>query len=198
MSRIPLIPKPGIFLLSTILLSSCSQTESGMKKQTKKPAKGTVVISEGYETDQRDHGRPVVLIASALEVKPEVFRKAFSGVQPSKMGPPSPSRARANKKVLMDALGKYGVTNDRLDEVSNYYRYNRQRGELWKHKPASVTAIIKDGKLTGFRIDDPGSGYSSVPKIRVAGFEKQKIKAEIQFSKDFKKNGRITSVKLVE
>jgi len=32
---------------------------------------------------------------------------------------PTPSAARDNKKVLMDALGPYGISNERLDEVSN-------------------------------------------------------------------------------
>ena len=41
-----------------------------------------VTFSGGHETYPRDHGRPVVLVAAALNVKPEVFRKAFSGVTP--------------------------------------------------------------------------------------------------------------------
>ncbi len=42
-----------------------------------------VTFSGGHETDPKDHGRPVVLVAAALNVKPEVFRKAFSGVTPA-------------------------------------------------------------------------------------------------------------------
>ena len=41
---------------------------------------GDVVIQGGYETDSRDNGRPVRLIAAALEVPDEVFREAFAGV----------------------------------------------------------------------------------------------------------------------
>ena len=83
----------------------------------------SVVFTGGYETDLRDHGRPVALIAAALGVEPEVFRQAFSNVKPARGGAPSAARVRANKEVLMSALGKQGITNDRLDTVSNYYRY---------------------------------------------------------------------------
>ena len=48
-----------------------------------------VVFSGGHETDGRDGGRPVILIAAALKVKPEVFRAAFSGVHPARGGGPS-------------------------------------------------------------------------------------------------------------
>jgi hypothetical protein len=40
-------------------------------------AKVPVTFSGGHETDPQDRGRPVVLVAGALGVKPEVFRKAF-------------------------------------------------------------------------------------------------------------------------
>ncbi len=39
-----------------------------------------VQISQGHEIGKNDYGRPVNLIAAALEVKPDVFREAFSGV----------------------------------------------------------------------------------------------------------------------
>ncbi|MEQ1843928.1 MAG: hypothetical protein ABL994_26285 [Verrucomicrobiales bacterium] len=35
----------------------------------------------------------------------------------------------------MSALGKYGITNERLDTVSNFYRYPPGRGDLWKTTP---------------------------------------------------------------
>jgi hypothetical protein len=80
-----------------------------------------VTFSGGHETDPKDHGRPVVLVAAALEVKPEVFREAFSGVTPARGGKPSQEEARRNKAALMKVLKPHGVTNERLDEVSNYY-----------------------------------------------------------------------------
>lgn len=41
-----------------------------------------VTFSGGHEIGKNDYGRPVALIAAALEVEPEVFREAFSGVTP--------------------------------------------------------------------------------------------------------------------
>src|SRR5882757_5216491 len=105
--------------------------------------KAEVVFSGGHETDSRDHGRPVNLVAGALEVKPEVFREAFSGVTPAKNGKPSGEEARRNKTALMKVLQPYGVTNDRLDEVSNYYRYRPQAGEMWPVKEAKAVAIVE-------------------------------------------------------
>src|SRR4051794_12261065 len=74
-----------------------------------------LTFSGGHEIGKNDFGRPVVLIAAALEVKPEAFREAFSGVTPSKSGKPSPAEARKNKEALMKVLGPLGVTNERLD-----------------------------------------------------------------------------------
>ncbi|MGB0580486.1 MAG: hypothetical protein ACPGVU_12345, partial [Limisphaerales bacterium] len=106
----------------------------------------SVTLEGGYATDPRDNGRPVALIGPALGVTPEIFRDAFSGVTPARDGRPGPDHARANKRVLMDALGKHGITNERLDEVSNFYRYQPQDGGLWKHEPAEILAVMKDGK----------------------------------------------------
>lgn len=160
-------------------------------------ADGRVVFRGGYETDSRDSGRPVALIAAALGVEPQVFRDAFSNVQPSSFGPPSALRARANKKVLMDALAKHGVTNERLDEVSNYYRYRPGDGEVWQSTPARAEAIIEDGEVTGIQIVEAGAGYTSLPKISVAGYGDVKVTAKIEFSKDIRANGRITSLSIV-
>src|SRR3954462_1660650 len=80
-------------------------------------AKVPVTFSGGHETDRRDHGRPVVLVAAGLGVAPEVFRDTFSGVHPAGPGSGGPTReeAQKNKQALMSVLGKYGITNDRLD-----------------------------------------------------------------------------------
>tara|TARA_R110002111_G_scaffold227346_2_gene288878 strand:+ start:276 stop:1139 length:864 start_codon:yes stop_codon:yes gene_type:complete len=159
---------------------------------------GSVIFTGGYETDPRDHGRPVSLIAAALDVESQVFRDAFSNVNPARNGAPTEARVHANKKVLLDALGKHGVTNDRLDEVSNYYRYQPGRGELWKYTPTSATAIIKNGKVTGFKISNPGSGYTTPPMVTVAGHEQVQVKAILEFSKNFRNNGSIKSLTIVE
>ncbi|MFI4852801.1 MAG: hypothetical protein ACIAZJ_27125 [Gimesia chilikensis] len=155
---------------------------------------GTVIIEGGYETDPRDHGRPVNLIAAALGVEPQVFRDAFSNVRPARNGAPTEARARANKEVLLAALGKYGITNERLDEVSNYYRYQPHNGEVWKRTPASATAVIKDGKVTGFNITRAGSGYTTPPRITVAGYPDLQITAALQFGPDFSQNGSLKSL----
>src|SRR4051812_25461765 len=61
-----------------------------------------VVFSEGHDTDPRDRGRPVVLVAGALGVAPEVFREAFSGVHPAgpNSGGPTHEEAQKNKAAL--------------------------------------------------------------------------------------------------
>jgi hypothetical protein len=166
-------------------------------ERTEKQPVGSVIFEGGYETDPQDHGRPVALIAAALGMKEEVFRQAFSGVTPARGGGPTPERARDNKKVLMDALGKYGVTNDRLDTVSNYYRYNGAAGEVWKRSAATAKAVIKDGKVTGISITNAGAGYTTPPTVTVAGYDNVKVQATIEFSQDFAQNGRLKTLKIV-
>jgi hypothetical protein len=154
-----------------------------------------VVFSGGYETDPRDRGRPVVLIAAALGVPPEVFREAFTRVQPAPGGShPDPEQVRRNKEALMQALGPYGVTNERLDEVSNYYRYNRQRGEMWRNTPARAYAVFKEGKFIKFVVEDAGSGYSSPPTVTVPGVKNVTAGTMLAFSRSFEKNGAIDVV----
>ncbi|MFC5407625.1 hypothetical protein [Cohnella soli] len=158
----------------------------------------TVLISGGFETDPQDHGRPVVLIASALGVPTEVFRKAFSGVTPAGLDRgPTVEEAQSNKAALMKVLSPYGITNDRLDEVSNYYRYNGKNGGIWKRTLATATPIIKDGVVTGVTVTNPGSGYSSTPTVTIKGPNGiVTAKATVVFTKDFKTNGSISSITL--
>jgi hypothetical protein len=159
--------------------------------------KGTVVFTGGYDTDPRDHGRPVVLIAAALKVPEDVFRKAFSGVKPAPAGEePQEDQVRRNKQTLLDALGPYGVDDDRLNEVSNFYRYNGSGGQMWKNTPAKATAIITDGKVTGFTITDPGAGYSSAPTVSVVGYD-VKAKVELNFETDLAKTGSVKSITVI-
>jgi hypothetical protein len=156
-----------------------------------------VVFSGGFETDQRDHGRPVILIASALGVAPEVFRETFTHVHPAGPGSGGPTReeAQQNKKALMDGLGKYGVTNDRLDAVSNYYRYPPGRGGRWKTADASANALVKDGKVVSFEIVDHGSGYTMEPTVTVPGVTAPAAyKVKLAYTKQFETNGSIEAV----
>lgn len=159
---------------------------------------GTVLFRGGYDTKRVDRGRPVKLIAAALGVEEEVFREAFSGVRPSQDGPPSEGEARRNKDVLMEALAKHGVTNDRLDEVSNFYRYRPGRDQLWKHEAAAAELVLQDGKPVEIKVTRPGFGYMTPPEIVVAGYPDLKVEAELEFSEDLQQNGSIKTLKIVE
>ena len=160
-------------------------------------AKFPVAFAGGHDTDPRDGGRPIVLIAAALEVTPEVFREAFRGVTPAK-GPRSQptTRPRKNKDALMKVLKPYGVTNDRLDEVSNFYRYRPQNGELWRVAAAKAHAVVEGGKITQIVVDEPGYGYSSPPTATVSGLKDISLKVAIRFAKDLKKNGAVEAIEL--
>jgi hypothetical protein len=154
-----------------------------------------VVFSGGHDTDPRDHGRPVVLVAGALGVAPEVFREAFSHVRPAPAGSqPTPDQVRQNKAALMNALGKYGITNERLDEVSNYYRYRPGSGSLWPTREANAVALISGGKITGFEVVNGGSGYSSPPKVSVPGVTTPNARVELSFGKEFDSNGTVRTI----
>lgn len=154
-----------------------------------------VVFSGGHETDPRDHGRPVVLIAGALGVPPEVFRDAFSRVHPAdpEKGP-VPAEAQANKAALLATLEKYGVTNERLDQVSDYYRYVASRHQSWPTQSAVANAMIQNGRIIGYEIVNGGSGYSSNPDIIVPGFPSHAA-VEFAYGKSFEKNGSIRSIR---
>lgn len=184
-------------LLSTLVLAATvlNLHAADTKELPKDVKRVPVTFTGGYETDPRDKGRPVVLIAGALGVAPQVFRDAFSNVRPA--GPdrgPTDAEARKNKEVLMKALGKHGITNERLDEVSNYYRYMKSHGEMWKHKPAIANALVKDGTVIGYEITNAGSGYSSTPTVTVPGVKDAKATVTLTYDKSFEKNGSISAI----
>lgn len=153
-----------------------------------------ITFSGGHEIGRDDHGRPCVLIAAALGVRTEVFREAFSGVTPARGRGPSGDEARKNKDALLRVLGPHGVTNERLDEVSDYYRFKPQDGEIWRHKDARARAIVEDGKVVRVVIDDPGSGYSTPPRAKLAGPGGTELVVKLHFDKDLAKNGSIESI----
>jgi len=154
-----------------------------------------VVFSGGHETDPQDRGRPDILIAAALGVPTEVFRDAFKQVHPAPAGTePDPDQVRKNKAALMGALGPYGVTDDRLNTVSNYYRYSRSKGEMWRTQEATAYAIISSGAVTSIVILNGGSGYSSPPAVSVPGYKLSGASAELTFSKSFEENGSVNGI----
>ncbi len=162
------------------------------------PSTYSVVISGGLTTVPQDKGRPVVLIAAALGVPTEVFREAFSGVTPSGLdSQPSQELAQRNKAALLKVLAPYGITNERLDEVSNFYRYNGNKTATWQKTSATATAIVTDGVVTGVTITNPGAGYSSTPTVTITGpTGTVTAKAVVTYTQDFKTNGSITSITL--
>jgi hypothetical protein len=94
----------------------------------------------------------------------------------------------------MAALGKYGITNDRLDEVSNFYRYPPGSRELWRHRPATANALVSDGSVDGFEITAGGAGYTTAPTVSVPGAKLSSAKVELNFGKSFEKNGSVQKI----
>lgn len=190
-----------ISFLLFFLLAACGSNSISKKSATESVVQQIVpngevqvVITSGHDTDPRDGGRPVVLIASALGVPSEVFREAFSHVNPASAGmEPNPIQVKLNKSALLSVLEPYGVTNDYLDTVSNYYRYKRSAGETWPQTPATVEAILTDGIVTGFEITNPGSGYSSIPVITVLNSDVTAT-ATLTFTTDFNTNGSLADI----
>jgi hypothetical protein len=103
---------------------------------------------------------------------------------------------RANKNALMTVLGKHGITNDRLDEVSNFYRYRPGRDELWRHQSAVANALVKDGAVIAFEVVSSGSGYSSPPTVTVPGIKTGEVKVTLSYGRDLKKNGSVSTIAL--
>jgi hypothetical protein len=85
------------------------------------------------------------------------------------------------------------VTNERLDQVSDYYRYVASRNELWPTQPAVAYATVQGGKIVGYKIVSGGSGYSSTPVVSVAGFSNN-AQAELAYGKSLEKNGSVRSI----
>ncbi|BBO32446.1 hypothetical protein [Lacipirellula parvula] len=161
-------------------------------EETRVPVK----FAGGHDISKKDFGRPIPLIAAALGVKPEVFRKAFSGVTPARGRGPSGAEARKNKEALLSVLGPHGVTNERLDEVSDYYRFRPQEDELWPVKAAKAEAIVEDGQIKRIVVTEPGHGYSTPPRASVKGFSDAKLHVELAFSKTLKKNGAVKAIEI--
>ena len=155
-----------------------------------------VTFTGGHEIGKADHGRPCVLIAAGLGVETDVFRKAFSGVTPAKGRGPSGAEARQNKVALLRVLGPHGVTNERLDEVSNYYRFRPQDDEIWTHKAARAHAVVANGRAVKVVVTEPGSGYTTPPRLSIPGVEPAEFVVKLHFDKRLDRNGSIESIEV--
>jgi hypothetical protein len=182
--------KFGLLFLATMLALAAQSTPSAPGDETQV----ALVFSGGHETEGEDHGRPVVLIAAALNVPPEVFREAFRHVKPAAAGEePQEGQVRLNKQALLQRLGPYGVTDDRLNEVSNYYRYARFRGEMWPTISAEGFATVRNGVVTGITVTKGGAGYSSPPQVSLPGVTAI-LTARLVFGTDLKTNGAVGEI----
>ncbi len=177
-------------------MGACSNPTTGIAAQ-EGDRRVPVEFVGGHYTEPIDRGRPVQLIGAALGVSAEVFREAFSGVTPARGRGPTGAEARANKQALMRVLGPYGITNNRLDEVSNYYRYRPQAGEMWPTRDAKAVALVVDGRIVGFEITDGGAGYNSRPQIRVEGFGEVPATVTVEYGTNLSTNGRVTAIELL-
>lgn len=65
----------GLITMCVLTIAVRSNSVASQAAETKVP----VTFSGGQEIGKSDFGRPVVLIAAALDVKPDIFREAFSG-----------------------------------------------------------------------------------------------------------------------
>jgi hypothetical protein len=155
-----------------------------------------VIFTGGHDIGKNDFGRPCTLIAAALGVKTEIFREAFSGVTPARGRGPTGDEARRNKETLLRVLAPHGVTNDRLDEVSNFYRYQPQNGELWRHRDATAHAVVEGGKVKSIVVTDAGAGYSTPPTATVKGLDGVELVVTLHFDRDLKKNGSIQAIEV--
>jgi hypothetical protein len=181
------------FALATVAISSMAL--SAPKEVPKDVTRVPIVLAGGHETDPQDGGRPVVLIAAALGVTPDVFREAFSHVRPGKAGKePDAALARQNKAALMSALGIYGITGERLDTVTNYYRYVPGRNDIWPNRPAVANALVRKGAIVGYEVVSGGVGYSSLPTVSVPNLPGAPAKVELAFGKNLETNGAISAI----
>ena len=155
-----------------------------------------LTFTGGHDTDPRDHGRPVILIAAALKVPEDVFRDTFTHVTPARGQEPDEAQVRKNKQALMAGLSPYGVTDERLNEVSNYYRFAGFKGQTWRNTPAAGYATVRNGVVTAITLTNPGAGYSSAPKVSLPGMDHLTLQPKLSFSTDLDKNGSLQEIPL--
>lgn len=155
-----------------------------------------VTLTGGFEIGANDYGRPVPLYASMLGVTPDVFRRAFSGVHPDAAHDPTSAQQQDNKTALMSVLAAYHVSNDQLDRVANYYRFNSAAGQTWPHRQARVEAVVTNGTVTSVRVLDGGAGYTAAPTVVIKDLPSVTAVAHVVFTTDFATNGHIAAITL--
>jgi hypothetical protein len=193
------IAATGLAATATAAVGAPARTSPSVASSSTTTSGVTVTVSGGHDTDPRDNGRPVVLIAAALGVPTEVFRTAFRGVTPAGPGSGGPTEAEAqqNKAALLRVLAPYGITNERLDQVSNFYRYMGSAGQTWKQTLATVRATVVAGRVTRLTVVHPGAGYSSTPTITITGATGTvRATATVRFATDLATNGSLSAVAL--
>ncbi|NQZ84340.1 MAG: hypothetical protein HRU03_01360 [Nanoarchaeales archaeon] len=152
-------------------------------------------INGGYELDLEDKGRPTKLISEGLGISQEQFQYAFSFVTPAGAGrSPTKEEEEKNKIALMNVLEPLGISNDKLDEVSNYYRYRTEVNKKWRHVEAELYAVIIDGVVVSVEITNKGAGYTSKPSLSIEGFEDVELVPVISFSTHLESNGELSEV----
>lgn len=159
--------------------------------------RAAVRFDGGHDTDGGDRGRPVVLVAAALDVPADAFRRTFSHVHPAGPGSggPTDAEARQNKADLLAGLSPYGVTDERLNAVSDYYRYRRGRDQLWRHRAAVAYAVVRaDGTVARFDVADAGAGYTTPPVATIDGLPDATVAVTLAFGTTLPANGSIRSL----
>lgn len=186
-----------IFAVIVISLVIPLRAHASISTNNNNNPSGTVTIIGGFKIDQKDHGNPVVLIASMLGVTPEVFRSALNDKNIDNHAKLSKNKIEKNKTELLKTLSPYGVTKEKLNEVLNYYRYGKP--ETWPKSEAKGMAIIQNNRVVGVKITNSGFGYTSRPTVLVK-YKNTTLKAyaSVLLTKDFKTNGSISSITLIK
>ena len=61
---------------------------------------------------------------------------------------------------------------------------------MWPTSDATAVAYVSNGVVTGFKITNPGSGYSSPPTVSLKDMPDVHLVAALSFDSEFDKNER--------
>lgn len=189
--RFPRLPRVPARVVIAVLITLCATT-GGIARAGEQQL--PLQFAGGHDLARHDYGRPCALMAAALGVTTDQFRQAFSGVKPARGREPSDEERRRNKEALMSVLSPLGVTNERMDEVANFYRFRPQNGELWPHREAVGYAVVDRSVVKRLVITDGGFGYNTPPTVTICEMPAVRLEAKLSFDKDMRKNGAVASV----